>query len=60
MEKIRLKKKKRFPKDLRKQMYNQHHTVSINTQEVQAVGFPTPCCSCENQSLNTFYKDLSS
>lgn len=60
MEKIIKKGKKRFPKDLRKQMYNQHHTVSINTQEVQAVGFPTPCCSCENQSLNTFYRDLSS
>lgn len=57
---IRFLKRHRFPKDLREQMFNQHHSVSINTPEIQAVGFFTPCCSCENKSINAFHRDLAS
>lgn len=53
-------KRQRFPKDEKEQMYRQHHSVSTSTQEVLAVGFSTPCCSRENETLNTFYRDLSS
>lgn len=50
----------RLPKDLREQMYSQHHCVSIRTQEVHAVDFSTPCCSCENKSQNAFHRDFTS